>query len=79
VAEAEKIPYQINASPSDTGTDADAIHTARKGIPTGLIAIPNRYMHSPSEMIDTLDVERAARLIAAFARRLTNKTRFVPR
>ena len=53
-----------------TGTDADAIHTARGGIPTGVVSIPLRYMHSPVEMVQLDDVENTARLIAAFARRL---------
>ena len=78
-AEAEKIPYSIEASPGSTGTDADAIYTAHHGIPTGLVAVPNRYMHSPNEMIDIEDLERAALLLAAFTRRLTEKTDFTPR
>jgi endoglucanase len=78
-AEAEKIPYTIQAAPRDTGTDADAIYTTLRGVPTGLISVPNRYMHSPSEMIDLADVERTAQLLAAFARRVTPKTDFTPR
>jgi endoglucanase len=78
-AEAEKIPYSIQAAPRDTGTDADAIYTALHGIPTGLISIPNRYMHSPCEMVDLADLERAAQLVAAFARRLTAQSDFTPR
>ena len=53
-----------------TGTDADAIHISRAGIPTGVVSVPLRYMHSPVEMVQLDDVENAARLIAAFARRL---------
>lgn len=78
VAEAEKIPYQLAASPGETGTDADAIHTAGRGIPTGIVSIPNRYMHSPNEMIDLGDVEKATKLLAAFAKRVTYKTDFRP-
>ncbi len=77
-ADQEKIPYSIQAAPRDTGTDADAIHNALRGIPTGLVSVPNRYMHSPNEMVALTDVERAARLLAAFARTLTTKTSFVP-
>ena len=77
-AEAEKIPYTIQAAPHDTGTDADAIYNALKGIPTGLVSVPNRYMHSPNEMVALEDLHRAARLCAAFARRLTPDTSFVP-
>src|SRR5213082_2575818 len=46
-ADQEKIPYSIQAAPHDTGTDADAIYNALRGIPTGLVSVPNRYMHSP--------------------------------
>jgi endoglucanase len=79
VAEKEKIPYQLHAAPRDTGTDADAIHTAQRGIPTGLVSVPNRYMHSPNEMVDLKDLERAARLLAAFTRRITAASDFTPR
>jgi endoglucanase len=78
-AEAEKIPYSLQAAPRDTGTDADAIYNALQGVPTGLVSVPNRYMHSPNEMVALEDLERAARLIAAFARSLTPETDFVPR
>lgn len=78
-AEAEDIPYAIQAAPRDTGTDADAIHLAQHGIPTGLVSVPNRYMHSPNEMVDLADLERAAKLLAGFARRVTPKVDFTPR
>ncbi len=78
VAEAEKIPYQLAAAPGDTGTDADAIHTARNGIPTAVVSIPNRYMHSPNEMVDLGDVEKTAKLLAHFTKRISRKTDFRP-
>jgi endoglucanase len=78
-AEAEKIPFSLQAAPHDTGTDADAIYNALRGVPTGLVSVPNRYMHSPNEMVAVADLERAARLLAAFARRLEPGTDFVPR
>jgi putative aminopeptidase FrvX len=53
-----------------TGTDADAVHATRTGIPTGLVSVPLRYMHSPVELVSLADVQVAAELIAAFARRL---------
>jgi putative aminopeptidase FrvX len=77
-AEQEKIPYSVQAAPHDTGTDADAIYNALRGIPTGLVSVPNRYMHSPNEMVAREDLERAARLLAAFARRLDPKSTFIP-
>jgi putative aminopeptidase FrvX len=76
-AEREGIPYTIQASAGRTGTDADAIHLARAGIPTGLVSIALRYMHSPVEMVQFSDIEACARLIAAFARTLSPETQFV--
>jgi putative aminopeptidase FrvX len=78
-AERERIPYSVQAAPHDTGTDADAIYNSLRGIPTGLVSVPNRYMHSPNEMVALEDLERAARLIAAFAKSLTPETSFIPR
>ena len=78
-AEAEGIAYTLQAAPHDTGTDADAVASAHRGVPTGLISVPNRYMHSPNEMVALEDLVRAARLVAAFARRLTPEADFIPR
>lgn len=77
-ADALEIPYALAAAPRDTGTDADAIFTSMRGIATGVISIPNRYMHSPNEMIDKKDLDRAAKLLAGFARRVTGRTNFTP-
>jgi putative aminopeptidase FrvX len=65
-----KIPYQLEADPRPTGTDARAIQTGRGGIATGLVSIPLRYMHTPSEVVDLEDVERCVRLFVEFARSL---------
>ncbi len=78
-AEAENIPYSIEAASRDTRTDAEAIFNAHRGVATALVSVPNRYMHSPNEMIAVEDLDRTARLLAAFARRLTPDTDFVPR
>jgi endoglucanase len=59
-----------------TGTDADAIHLSRGGIPCGVVSVPLRYMHSPVELVQLDDVEAAARLIAAYARRLAADASF---
>jgi putative aminopeptidase FrvX len=75
-AEAEKIPFTIEASGRGTGTDADAVHLSRGGVPTGLVSIPVRYMHSPVEVVDLEDVTAAARLLAAFALRLDRRASF---
>jgi len=78
-AEAEGIPYSIHAAARDTGTDADSIFTAHRGVATGLVSVPLRYMHSPNELVAVEDLDRAARLLAAFARRLPPAADFVPR
>ena len=65
------IPFSVQASARYTGTDADAFHISRGGIPTGVVSIPLRYMHSPVEMVQLEDVENTAKLIAAFAQKLT--------
>ena len=70
-AEAEGIDFTVEASGKSSGTDADAIHISRAGVPCGIVSIPLRYMHSPVEMVALSDVQATARLIAAFARRLT--------
>jgi putative aminopeptidase FrvX len=75
-AEAEGIPYTVQASARHTGTDLDAMHISRGGIPCGGIGLPLRYMHSPVEMVHLRDIDQAARLIAAFARRLASGTSF---
>jgi endoglucanase len=79
VAAAEGIPYSIQASPRATWTDADGIHLTRRGVPTGLVSIPNRYMHSPNEVVSLEDVRNTARLLAAFVRALESGTDFTPR
>jgi len=79
VAEEEEIPHTIQASPRSTRTDADAIYLTRAGVPTGLVSVPNRYMHSPNELVSLADLGNTARLIAAFIRRLGPETDFTPR
>src|SRR4051794_4575401 len=69
-AEAEGIPFTVSASARGTGTDADAIHISRGGIPSAVVSVPLRYMHSPVEMVQLDDVDACARLIAAFAQRI---------
>lgn len=78
-AESAKIPYTIQAAPRDTSTDADAIFTAHRGVATALVSVPNRYMHSPNEMVALEDLVRTAKLIAETVRKIDSKTDFVPR
>lgn len=78
VAEAGSIAYQVAAHNRGTGTDANAIQVTRAGVATGLIAIPNRYMHSAVETIALDDIDKAADLLAAFLVSLDGADEFVP-
>jgi len=75
-AQAEKIAFTVEASARATGTDADAVHLSRGGVPTALVSIPIRYMHSPVELVQLDDVHASARLIAAAALRLDRESSF---
>jgi endoglucanase len=75
-AEAQGIEFTLESLGRGTGTDADAIHLSRAGVPTGLVSVPCRYMHSPVEMVSLDDIDAAARLIAAFAQTLGSGTSF---
>lgn len=77
VAEAEDIPHAYEVYTRTTSTDADEIHPSRAGVPTGLLSIATRYLHSPNEICDLADVESTVRLIVAFATRLTPDQSFV--
>jgi putative aminopeptidase FrvX len=66
-AERLGIDYTVEASGRRTGTDADAIQISKSGVPTGLVSIPLRYMHSPVEMVDLGDLEAVVELVAGFA------------
>jgi putative aminopeptidase FrvX len=72
----EGIPFTVEASARATGTDADAVQVSRSGVPTALVSIPIRYMHSPVELVQLDDVHACARLIAAFALRLDRDQSF---
>ncbi len=77
-AEEEGIPYQVEAIPRGTGTDANVIQLTRAGVATGLISIPNRNMHTPCEVVSKDDLENAYKLIAAFIKRIDESTDFTP-
>lgn len=77
-AKGKKIPYQIAAEPKATGTDANAMQLSRGGVAAGLISIPNRYMHSPVELVSLQDAENAAKLIAEWISALREDMNFIP-
>ena len=70
VAEARDIPFQIEADPRPTATDGRELQMAPGGLPTAVISIPLRYMHTPSEMVDLQDVEHTVQLLVAYAKSL---------
>ncbi len=78
LAKKKKVPYQVSAEPRGTGTDANAMQLSRGGVATGLIGIPNRYMHSPVELVSLKDVEHASQLIAEWVCSLKPNTTFIP-
>lgn len=71
-----KIPYQLEADPRPTGTDARAVQMARGGVACGLVSVPLRYMHTPSEMVDLEDVENCVKLFTAFAKSVAKDENF---
>jgi len=76
-AEAQGVPYTLGTSPARTYTDADDIAKNRSGVPTAVVSIPNRYMHSPNEMIDPVDLENVIKLIVAFIEGLDDEVSFI--
>ncbi len=76
VAQELEIPIQHEASSRTTGTDTDLIFQSKRGIPSALISIPMRYMHSTVETIDLQDVERCIQLLTEFVTRLTDSADF---
>jgi endoglucanase len=76
VAAAQKIKLQHEASSNTSGTDTDVIFWTRGGIPSALISLPNRYMHSPVEIVSLKDLEQIPRLMGAFARSLKKGEEF---
>jgi endoglucanase len=73
-----RLAVQVRGAPRATGTDANAIQLAREGVATGLVGIPNRYMHSPVEVVNLNDLDRAARLLAEFCLGVTPQTDWTP-
>jgi len=75
-AKKKKINLQVQTFGLSGGTDALAIFTKRGGIPSAIIGVPNRYMHTTVEMIDLRDAQHAAELLAAFAAGIKKGERF---
>jgi endoglucanase len=78
ICQQHSIPHQLAAVGRATPNDANELQIARAGVATGLVSIPNRYMHSAVEMISLDDIDHAAELLAEFAVSLTADDNFVP-
>ena len=76
IAESLKIPLQHEAMSASSGTDTDVIFWTRGGIPSALISLPNRYMHSPVEVVSLKDLEMIPRLLAGFAESVKKDEQF---
>lgn len=74
----ENIPYQVSGFPRATGTDANVMQLARSGVATGLVKVPLRYMHSPSEVLSLIDLENTVKLLRAAIYRISDSRMFIP-
>ncbi len=77
-AKTNKIPYQVSANPRGTGTDANAMQLSRGGVATALVSIPNRYMHTPVEVVSTKDLDQIVKLISTFLAKHPAKRNYCP-
>jgi endoglucanase len=73
------IQLQHEATSRTTGTDTDSIFQSKQGVPSALISIPLRYMHSTVEMVDLRDVESCIRLLKEFIVGLSDLSEFYPK
>jgi endoglucanase len=78
VAKSRKIPYQMQAEPRATGTDANAMQLTRAGVATALVSVPNRYMHTPVEVISLRDADNTIRLLTEYIASLKPTDTFIP-
>lgn len=77
-AKSKRIPFQTLALPAAAGNDANVMQISRAGMATGIVAVPNRYMHTPIEICDLRDLDASAKLIAETLLRITKRTSFIP-
>jgi len=77
-AKKKKIPYQMEGAPGATGTDANAMQMTRAGVATALVSVPNRYMHSPVEVVSLRDLENTSKLMAGTVLAIKASQDFTP-
>ena len=78
-AKKKKIAVQLLGAPRATGTDANVIQLSRRGVATGLVTVPLRYMHTPTEVLSLKDLEANCQLLVAFIYELREGMNFVPK
>ena len=77
-AERRKIPYQVEAAPGATGTDANAIQLSRAGVATAIVSVPQRYMHTPVEVLSLKDLDNTVKLLTQTILAISERTDFTP-
>lgn len=77
-ADEAKLPYQLKGAPHGTANDANAIQLNRAGVAVGLLGLPNRYMHSPVEVVNLKDLDAASELLTKFVLTLSEDVDFTP-
>ena len=77
-AKKKRIPFQMQAEPRATGTDANVIQISRAGAAASLVSIPNRYMHTPVEVVSLKDLDNTVAILAATIAELKPKMDFTP-
>jgi endoglucanase len=78
LCESDSVPYQLAAIGRATPNDANTLQIHGSGVATGLLAIPNRYMHSAVEVISLSDIDNVAKLLTSFALSLSDEDDFTP-
>ena len=78
-ADEKGISVHVEAAPRGTGTDANVMQLSRAGVATGLVSVPNRYMHTPVEIISLADLENAAKLVAETVAKINDSVDFTPK
>jgi endoglucanase len=77
-AREKRIPHQLSGSPRATGTDANVMQLTRTGVATALVGLPNRYMHTPVEVVSLRDMENAVKLLVSFILKLKKDVNLIP-
>jgi len=78
VAKKKRVPFQVQAEPRATGTDANVIQINRAGAAASLVSVPNRYMHTPVEVVSLKDLDNVVALLAATVAALKPRMDFTP-